>query len=77
MTPSANASSEAYIEESVAIEMANVTLEQLAKYLYEIEQSQQFLKIGRLTIKPLLSNRQLLTVSFRVSTFMPKKSGRS
>jgi Tfp pilus assembly protein PilO len=77
MTPSANTSSEAYIEESVAIEMANVTLEQLAKYLYEIEQSQQFLKIGRLTIKPLLSNRQLLTVSFRVSTFMPKKSGPS
>jgi Tfp pilus assembly protein PilO len=73
MTPSVNSSTEAYVEESVAIEMADVTLDQLAKYLYEIEQSRQFLKIKRLTIKPRVNNRQLLTVSFRVSTFTPKK----
>ncbi len=75
MTPS-NSSSEAFTEESVAIEMADVTLEQLAKYLYAIEQSRQFLKIKRLTIKPRLSDRQLLSVSFRVSTFTPKKKSR-
>lgn len=72
MRPSVNSSSDAYTEESVAIEMADVTLEQLAKYLYEIEQARQFLRIKRLTIKPRLNNRQLLTVSFRVSTFSPK-----
>lgn len=77
MTPSANASSESYTEESVAIEMADVTLEQLAKYLYEIERSPQFFKIRRLTIKPRSNDRQLLAVSFRVSTFTPKKQSRS
>ncbi len=76
MTPSTNSSSEAYTEESVAVRMADVTLEQLAKYLYEIEQSQQFLKIKRLIIKPRLNNRQLLSVSFRVSTFTPKTRSR-
>ncbi|WP_089941223.1 type II secretion system protein GspM [Candidatus Entotheonella palauensis] len=76
MTPSTNSSSEAYTEESVAVQMADVTLEQLAKYLYKIEQSRQFLIIKRLTIKPRLSNRQLLTASFRVSTFTPKKGSR-
>ncbi len=76
MTPSENSSNEAYTENSVAIEMSGVTLEQLAKYLYAIEQSRQFLRIKRLTIKPRLNNRQLLTVSFRVSTFTPKKGSR-
>lgn len=76
MTPSTNSLSEAYIEESVSVQMADVTLEQLAKYLYKIEQSQQFLLIKRLNIKPRLSNRQLLTVSFRVSTFIPKQRAR-
>ncbi|ETW99768.1 MAG: hypothetical protein ETSY1_13800 [Candidatus Entotheonella factor] len=76
MTPSTNSSSEAYIEESVAVQMADVTLDQLAKYLYQIEQSQQLLIIKRLTIKPRLNNRQLLTVSFRVSTFTPKERSR-
>ncbi len=76
MTPSENASSGAYTEESVAIQMVDVTLEQLANYLYEIEQSRQFLLIKRLTIKPRLSNRQRLSVSFRVSTFTPKERTR-
>lgn len=76
MKPSINSSNELYTEESVAIEMAGVTLEQLAKYLYAIEQSRQFLKVKRLTIKPRSSNRQLLTVAFRVSTFTPKKKPR-
>jgi Tfp pilus assembly protein PilO len=77
MTPSENVSAGAYTEESVAIEMADVTLDQLAKYLYEIEQSREFLKIKRLTIKPRMDNRQLLSVSFRVSTFTPKERSRS
>ena len=73
MTPSENSSNEAYTEQSVAIEISDATLEQLAKYLYAIEQSQQVLKIKRLTIKPRVTDRQLLTASFRVSTFIPKK----
>jgi hypothetical protein len=52
--------------------MEGVTLEQLKTYLYEVEQSPQFLKIKRLNIKPRLNDRQLLSVIFRVSTFTPK-----
>lgn len=73
MTPSTNSSSPTYIEESVAIQMADVTLERLVKYLYEIEKSPQPLSIKRLNIKPRMSDRQQLTVSFRVSSFKPKE----
>ena len=72
MRPTASSPSEAYEEESVEIKMEGVTLEELQTYLYEIEQSPQFLKIKRLSIKPRLNNRQLLSVTFRVSTFTPK-----
>jgi Tfp pilus assembly protein PilO len=72
MKPTASPPSEAFTEESVEIKMEGVTLEQLNTYLYEIEQSPQFLKIKRLYIKPQLNNRQLLSVTFRVSTFTPK-----
>jgi hypothetical protein len=71
MKPTASSPSEAYTEESVEIKMEGVTLEQLKTYLYEIEQSPQFLKIKRLYIKPRLNDRQLLSVTFRVSTFTP------
>ncbi len=65
--------SDAYTEKSVEIRMDDVTLEKLTKYLYEIEQSPQYLRIKRLRIKPRLNDRQLLTVTFRVSTFTPKE----
>ena len=72
MKPVPSPPSEAYTEESVQVKMENVTLEQLKKYLYEVEQSPQFLKIKRLSIKPRLTDRQRLSVTFRVSTFTPK-----
>ncbi|MDH3598722.1 MAG: type II secretion system protein M [Candidatus Tectomicrobia bacterium] len=72
MKPTASPPSDAYTEESVEIKMEDITLEQLKTYLYEVEQSPQFLKIKRLNIKPRLNNRQLLSVIFRVSTFTPK-----
>jgi hypothetical protein len=53
--------------------MEGVTLEQLVTYLYQVEQSPQFLKIKRLYLKPRLNDRQLLTAIFRVSTFRPKQ----
>lgn len=74
MKPTASSPSETYNEESVEIKMEEVTLEQLTTYLYEIEQSPQFLKIKRLYIKPRLNDRQLLSVTFRVSTFTPKET---
>jgi general secretion pathway protein M len=71
--PTVSSPSDAYEEESVEIKMEDVTLEQLIKYLFQIENSPQFMKIKRLYIKPRLDNRQLLSVIFRVSTFTPKE----
>ncbi len=73
MKPTVSTPIDAYEEESVEIKMEGVTLEQLIRYLYQVENSPQFLKIKRLYIKPRLDNRQLLTATFRVSTFTPKK----
>jgi general secretion pathway protein M len=71
--PTISNPSDAYDEESVEIKMEDVTLEQLIKYLFQIENSPQFMKIKRLYIKPRQDNRQLLSVIFRVSTFAPKE----
>jgi general secretion pathway protein M len=71
--PTVSSPSDAYEEESVEIKMEDVTLEQLIQYLFQIENSPQFMKIKRLYLKPHLDNRQLLSVIFRVSTFTPKE----
>ena len=72
MKPAVSTPSDAYEEESVEIKMEGVTLEQLTNYLYQVENSPQFMKIKRLYIKPRVDNRQLLSAIFRVSTFTPK-----
>lgn len=71
--PTVSSPNDAYEEESVEIKMEDVTLEQLIQYLFQIENSPQFMKIKRLYMKPRLDNRQLLSVIFRVSTFTPKE----
>ena len=65
--------SEMYKEESIEVKMDGVTLEQLVRYLYQIENSPQLLKIKKLDIRPHLNNRQLLTTTFRVSAFTLKE----
>jgi general secretion pathway protein M len=65
--------SEMYNEASIEVKMDGVTLEQLVRYLYQIENSPQLLKIKRLDIKPHLDNRQLLNTTFRVSAFTLKE----
>ncbi len=72
MKPTVSPPNDAYEEESVEIKMEGVTLEQLIQYLYQVENSPQFLKIKRLYIKPRFDNRQSLTAIFRVSNFTPK-----
>ena len=73
MKPTVSTPSEVYNEESVEIKMEGVTLEQLVRYLHQIENSPQLLKIKRLEIKPRFDNRQILTVTFRVSAFTLKE----
>lgn len=72
MKPAVSTPSDAYEEEAVEIKMEGVTLEQLTNYLYQVENSPQFMKIKRLYIKPRFDNRQILSAIFRVSTFTPK-----
>ena len=73
MKPTVSTPSEVYNEESVEIKMEGVTLEQLVRYLHQIENSPQLLKIKRLEIKPRFDNRQILTATFRVSAFTLKE----
>jgi general secretion pathway protein M len=67
-----NTPSEAYEEDAVEVRIEGVTLEQLTTYLYQIENSPQFMRIKRLYIKPRPENKQILSAIFRVSTFIPK-----
>jgi general secretion pathway protein M len=73
MKPTVSTPSEVYNEESVEVKMEGVTLEQLVRYLYQIETSPQLLKIKKLDIKPRYDNRQILTATFRVSAFTLKE----
>lgn len=73
MRQALSAPSEMYKEESIEVKMDGVTLEQLVRYLYQIENSPQLLKVKKLDIRPHLNNRQLLTTTFRVSAFTLKE----
>jgi general secretion pathway protein M len=73
MKPTVSTPSEVYNEESVEIKMEGVTLDQLVRYLHQIENSPQLLKIKRLEIKPRFDSRQILTATFRVSAFTLKE----
>jgi len=73
MKPTVSTPSEVYNEESVEIKMEGVTLDQLVRYLHQVENSPQLLKIKRLEIKPRFDNRQILTATFRVSAFTLKE----
>jgi len=72
-SPSGTSSTASYTEESVDVKMTDVDLEKLVKYLYAIERSQQSPKIRRLSIKPRSSDRNKLTVTFRVSVLQAKR----
>jgi general secretion pathway protein M len=65
--------SEMYNEASIEVKMDGVTLEQLVRYLHQVENSPQLLKIKKLDIKPRIDNRQILTATFRVSAFTLKE----
>jgi general secretion pathway protein M len=73
MKPTVSTPSEVYNEESVEVKMEGVTLEQLVRYLHQIENSPQLLKVKRLELKPHIENRQILTATFRVSAFTLKE----
>lgn len=73
MKPIVSTPNEVYNEESIEVKMEGVTLEQLVRYLQQVENSPQLLKIKRLEVKPRFDNRQILTATFRVSAFTLKE----
>jgi general secretion pathway protein M len=69
MKPALTTPGELFRESSVEMRLEGITLQQLTRYLYDIEQAPQFLRVRRLQIKPRSANADLLDVTFQVSTF--------
>ena len=69
MKPALSSTGELYRESSVEMKLEGVALQQLIRYLYEIESAPQFLRIRRLHIKPRAANPDMLDVTVQVSTF--------
>ena len=58
-----------YQEESVEIRLQKVTLEELTRLLYEIEQSPKVLRVRKLHVEGRFDDVNLLNVVMEVSTF--------
>lgn len=68
--------SELYDEVSADVRLNKVTVPQLVDYLYNIENNPKlFLRIQQIQIKRRYDNKQLLDVSFQVSTYKLQGSG--
>lgn len=65
--------SERYRKSLVRVKLRGVTLEQLTKYFYSIESSPHSLEVRKLQITPQYTERELLEVTFEVSTLLPKE----
>lgn len=63
--------SDEYIETKLEVSLKNVTLNQVVKYLHNIETSPQQLSVKSLRIKGRQDQSQLLDVTFSVSSFEP------
>jgi general secretion pathway protein M len=69
MKPALTTPGELFRESSVEMRLEGIALQQLTRYLYDIEQAPQLLRVRRMHIKPRPANPELLDVTFQVSTF--------
>jgi general secretion pathway protein M len=69
MTPALTTPGEQFRESSVEMRLEGIALQQLTRYLYDIEQAPQLLRVRRMHIKPRPANPDLLDVTVQVSTF--------
>jgi len=72
MKPSFSSLGEDYSESIVEVKLNDVTLNQINKYLFEIEKSGNLLNIKRLDIKTDPQNTEYLDIVFEVSTLVEK-----
>jgi general secretion pathway protein M len=76
MKPALTTAGELYRESSVEMRLEGIGLQQLIRYLYDIERAPQLLRVRRMAIKPRTANADLLDVTFQVSTFyLQEKTG--
>jgi len=73
MKPSFSSLGEDYAESIVEVKLNAVTLNQINKYLFEIEKTENLLNIKRLDIKASSQNPGYLDVVFEVSTLVTLK----
>jgi general secretion pathway protein M len=69
MRPAVTTPGELFRESSVEMRLEGITLQQLTRYLYDIERAPQLLRVRRMHVKPRPANPDLLDVTFQVSTF--------
>jgi general secretion pathway protein M len=69
MKPALTTPGELFRESSVEMRLEGIALQQLTRYLYDIEQAPQLLRVRRMHIKPRAANPDQLDVTFQVSTF--------
>jgi general secretion pathway protein M len=76
MKPALTTPGELFRESSVEMRLEGIALQQLTRYLYDIERAPQLLRVRRMHIKPRPANPDLLDVTFQVSTFyLQEKTG--
>ncbi len=73
LKPQETAVSERYSRSLVKVKLRGITLGQLTKYLYFVENSPHSLEMRRFHIVPQSVKRELLNVTFEVSTLTVKK----
>ena len=71
MRPKAATPNKFYKETQVEAKVRDIMLKTLVNFLYEIENSKEFLKITSIQIRPSYSKPMYLDVTFTVSTFSP------
>jgi general secretion pathway protein M len=69
MTPALTTPGELFRESSVEMRLEGIALQQLTRYLFDIERAPQLLRVRRMHIKPRPADPDLLDVIFQVSTF--------
>lgn len=69
MKPALATPGELFRESSVEMRLEGIALQQLTRYLYDIEQAPQLLRVRRMQVKPRAANPDQLDVTFQVSTF--------
>ena len=76
MKPALTTPGELFRESSVEMRLEGIALQQLTRYLYDIERAPQLLRVRRMQIKPRAADPDLLDVTFQVSTFyLQEKTG--